>query len=221
MTKDKVISIVIADDHLFFREGLVNVIRSNDRLEIVGIAGDGKELLEIIEEKKPALAIVDIGMPVMNGIEATKAIASLQHKTAVIALTMHTEEAVVYRMLEAGAKGYLEKNISKEELFIAIESVIDHDQFYFPESSTISMFRLMKKLSFKPYPKPTLVFSERELEVISLVCQDFSSKEIASTLSLSNRTIESHRVNIMQKMNVKSVAGMVAYAYTHGLVQFK
>lgn len=220
MVNSNTISVVIADDHLFFREGLVNVIMSNKRLEILGIAGNGKELIELVEEKKPALAIVDIGMPVINGIEAAKAIAAMQHKTAVIALTMHTEETVVYRMLEAGAKGYLEKNISEEELFIAIESVIDHDQFYFPESSTISMFRLMKKFSFKPYPKPAITFSERELEVISLVCQDFSSKEIASSLSLSNRTIESHRVNIMQKMNVKSVAGMVAYAYTQGLVQF-
>ncbi len=220
MPNSKPISVVIADDHLFFREGLVNVIKLKNRLNIVGVAGNGKELIALVEEKKPTLAIVDIGMPVMNGIEATKAIVAMQHKTAVIALTMHTEEAVVYRMLEAGAKGYLEKNISKEELFIAIESVVDHDQFYFPESSTISMFRLMKKLSFKPYPKPAILFSEREIEVISLVCQDFSSKEIASSLSLSNRTIESHRVNIMQKMNVKSVAGMVAYAYTHGLVQF-
>jgi DNA-binding NarL/FixJ family response regulator len=194
------------------------VLKSKKRFEVVGIAGNGRELIELVTEHKPTLAIVDIGMPIMNGIEATKMIAGMDHKTAVIALSMHTEEAVIFKMLEAGAKGYLEKNISKEELFIAIESVVDNDQFYFPESSTTSMFRLMKKLSFSPYPKPSVLFSERELEVVSLVCQDFSSKEIASSLSLSNRTIESHRVNIMQKMNVKSVAGMVAFAYTNGLV---
>lgn len=194
------------------------MLKSKKRFEVVGIAGNGRELIELVTEHKPTLAIVDIGMPIMNGIEATKMIAGMDHKTAVIALSMHTEEAVIFKMLEAGAKGYLEKNISKEELFIAIESVVDNDQFYFPESSTTSMFRLMKKLSFSPYPKPSVLFSERELEVVSLVCQDFSSKEIASSLSLSNRTIESHRVNIMQKMNVKSVAGMVAFAYTNGLV---
>jgi DNA-binding NarL/FixJ family response regulator len=220
MPNRKVISIVIADDHLFFREGLINVIKSNKRLQIVGVAGTGKELIDLVAEQKPMLAIVDIGMPMMNGIEATKVITGMEHKTSVIALTMHTEEAVIYKMLEAGAKGYLEKNISKEELFLAIESIVDHDQFYFPESSTTSMFRLMKRLAFNPYPKPTILFSDRELEVLQLVCQDFSSKEIANSLSLSNRTIETHRVNIMQKMNVKSVAGMVAYAYTQGLVQF-
>ena len=220
MPNRKVISIVIADDHLFFREGLINVIKSNKRLQIVGVAGTGKELIDLVAEQKPTLAIVDIGMPLMNGIEATKIIAGMEHKTLVIALSMHTEEAVIFKMLEAGAKGYLEKNISKEELFISIESVVDHDQFYFPESSTTSMFRLMKRLAFNPYPKPTVLFSDRELEVLKLVCQDFSSKEIANSLSLSNRTIETHRVNVMQKMNVKSVAGMVAYAYTQGLVQF-
>ena len=218
MPNSPIIRIVVADDHLFFREGLINVLKSKKRFEVVGIAGNGKELIELVTEHKPNLAIVDITMPIMNGIEATKMIAGMDHKTAVIALSMHTEEAVIFKMLEAGAKGYLEKNISKEELFIAIESVVDNDQFYFPESSTTSMFRLMKKLSFSPYPKPSVLFSERELEVVSLVCQDFSSKEIASSLSLSNRTIESHRVNIMQKMNVKSVAGMVAFAYTNGLI---
>ena len=218
MPNSPIIRIVVADDHLFFREGLINVLKSKKRFEVVGIAGNGKELIELVTEHKPNLAIVDITMPIMNGIEATKMIAGMDHKTAVIALSMHTEEAVIFKMLEAGAKGYLEKNISKEELFIAIESVVDNDQFYFPESSTTSMFRLMKKLSFSPYPKPSVLFSERELEVVYLVCQDFSSKEIASSLSLSNRTIESHRVNIMQKMNVKSVAGMVAFAYTKGLV---
>ena len=218
MPNSPIISIVVADDHLFFREGLINVLKSKKRFEVVGIAGNGKELIELVTEHKPTLAIVDIGMPIMNGIEATKMIAGMDHKTAVIALSMHTEEAVIFKMLEAGAKGYLEKNISKEELFIAIECVVDNNQFYFPESSTTSMFRLMKKLSFSPYPKPTVLFSDRELEVILLVCQDFSSKEIASSLSLSNRTIETHRVNIMQKMNVKSVAGMVAFAYTNGFV---
>ena len=218
MPNSPIISIVVADDHLFFREGLINVLKSKKRFEVVGIAGNGKELIELVTEHKPTLAIVDIGMPIMNGIEATKMIMAMEYKTEVIALSMHTEEAIIFKMLEAGAKGYLEKNISKEELFIAIESVIDYNQFYFPESSTTSMFRLMKKLSFSPYPKPSVLFSERELEVVSLVCQDFSSKEIASSLSLSNRTIETHRVNIMQKMNVKSVAGMVAFAYTNGLV---
>ena len=118
MPNSPIISSVVADDHLFFREGRINVLKSKKRFEVVGIAGNGKELIELVTEHKPTLAIVDIGMPIMNGIEATKMIAGMDHKTAVIALSMHTEEAVIFKMLEAGAKGYLEKNISKEEMQI-------------------------------------------------------------------------------------------------------
>lgn len=212
------ISIIVADDHVFFRDGLVATLGQNERFFVLDEVGNGDELLERVKKLKPHLIITDITMPGMNGIEVAKEIKESGLPTRVIALSMHTEEPVIIRMLQAGAMGYLDKTTSKEELFAAIESVVDHDRVYFPESTSLLMFRLMKKAEMMPYKKNQLIFSDRELEVIRLVCEDYSSKEIASKLHLSHRTIESHRVNVMEKMNVKSVAGLVAYAYTNGLV---
>lgn len=213
------ISIVVADDHVFFREGLVATLKKNPAYLVLGEAGTGEQLLELAYTHQPDLVITDIGMPGMNGIQATQKIKENCPQTRVIALSMHTEEPVIINMLQAGAMGYLEKNISGEELNKAIESVVQHNQVYFPESTSMAMFRLLGRSSFKPYPRPKILFSEREMEVIDLVCKDFSSKEIADQLHLSNRTIESHRINVMEKMNVKSVAGLVAFAYSNGLTK--
>lgn len=212
------ISIIVADDHTFFRDGLVATLNQHERFFVLCGVGNGNDLLDQVKKLQPDLVITDITMPGMNGIEVTREIVQSGLHTRVITLSIHTEETIIIKMLQAGAMGYLDKTISKEELINAIESVVDHGQVYFPESTSLSMFRLMKKAEMMPYKKNALIFSERELEVIRLVCEDFSSKEIASKLHLSNRTIETHRVNVMEKMNVKSVAGLVAYAYTNGLV---
>lgn len=213
------ISIIVADDHVFFREGLVATLRLSERITVLAEAGNGEDLLRLVNQHKPDLVITDITMPGMDGIEVTRQITQSGLPTRVIALSMHSEEPVIIRMLQAGALGYLDKTVSKEELMMAIESVVDDNRAYFPESTSLSMFRLMRRAEMRPFKKPEVFFSERELEVIRLVCEDYSSKEIANKLHLSHRTIESHRVNVMEKMNVKSVAGLVAYAYTNGLVK--
>jgi DNA-binding NarL/FixJ family response regulator len=218
MNTQQAISVVVADDHVFFRDGLVATLQKNPAYSVVGQAGTGEALIEQVTNHRPNLVITDIGMPNTNGIQATQQIKALYPETKVIALSMHNEEQVIIHMLQAGAMGYLEKNISRHELDAAIDSVVNHDQVYFPESTSMTMFRLLKRASMKPFPRPEILFSPREMEVIDLVCKDYSSKEIADQLHLSNRTIESHRNNIMEKMNVKSVAGLVAFAYTNGLV---
>lgn len=218
MSTDQPISIVVADDHLFFLDGLVATLLKNPSYSVVGEAGTGEALIEQVTNHRPNLVITDITMPGMNGIRATQKLKESFPETKVIALSMHNEEQVIIQMLQAGAKGYLEKNISRQELDAAIDSVVNHGQVYFPESTSMTMFRLLKRASMKPFPRPEILFSPREMEVIELVCRDYSSKEIADQLYLSNRTIESHRNNIMEKMNVKSVAGLVAFAYTNGLI---
>lgn len=217
--KNNQISIVIADDHSFFREGLVKVLNMTGMVNIVGEACNGEELVELTQQLDPDLLIVDIGMPILNGIDAVTQIKKNGLRARVIALSMHSEDAIIIKMLEAGAMGYLDKNTSKEELFEAIDSVVVHNRVYFPASTNTHMLDLLTTSSYKPFPDESLVFTERELEVIKLVCEEFSNKEIASQLQLSQRTVETHRVRIMERMNVKSVAGLVAYAYSNGLIK--
>ncbi len=217
--KNNQISIVIADDHSFFREGLVKVLTMTGMVQIIGEASNGQELVNLTQQLDPDLLIVDIGMPVLNGIDAVKKIKELGLRARVIALSMHSEDAIIIKMLEAGAMGYLDKNTTKEELFEAIDSVVAHNRVYFPASTNSHMLDLLTTSTYKPYPNEKLVFTDRELEVIQLVCLEFSNKEIANQLQLSQRTIETHRVRIMERMNVKSVAGLVAYAYSNALVK--
>ncbi len=217
--KNNQISIVIADDHSFFREGLVKVLHMTGMVQVVGEASNGQELVDLALQLDPDLLIVDIGMPVLNGIDAVKKIREQGLRARVIALSMHSEDAIIIKMLEAGAMGYLDKNTSKEELFEAIDSVVSHNRVYFPASTNAHMLDLLSTSTYKPFPDEALVFTDRELEVIHLVCLEFSNKEIANQLQLSQRTIETHRVRIMERMNVKSVAGLVAYAYSNGLIK--
>ncbi len=217
--KNNKISIVIADDHSFFREGLVKVLHMTGMVQVVGEASNGQELVDLAQQLDPDLLIVDIGMPILNGIDAVRKIREQGLRARVIALSMHSEDAIMIKMLEAGAMGYLDKNTSKEELFEAIDSVVSHSRVYFPASTNAHMLDLLSTSTYKPFPDEALVFTDRELEVIQLVCLEFSNKEIANQLQLSQRTIETHRVRIMERMNVKSVAGLVAYAYSNGLMK--
>ncbi len=214
------ITIIIADDHPFYREGLLNVLHSNKRFKVIAEASNGQELINLAMEHEPDILIVDIGMPIINGIDAIKKITSIGLITRSIALSMHSEDTVMLQMLNAGCMGYLDKNTSKEELFEAIDSVVIHDRVYFPASTNSHMMELLSTSDYKPYPEPILDFTDRETEVINLVCRDFNSKEIADKLNLGHRTIESHRARIMERMNVKSVAGLVAYAYSNKIVGF-
>lgn len=211
------ITIVIADDHTFFREGLVKVLQMGSRFTIVGEAANGEELVALATEFAPDLLIVDINMPILNGIEAVKQINHLGINCKVIALSMHNEDSILAKMLEAGAMSILDKNTSRDQLYEAIEAVVVHKRLYFSAASNAKMLALLKTTTFNGNASNAGTFSERELEVINLVCRDFSNKMIADKLDISPRTVESHRMRIMEKMNVKSVAGLVAFAFSHNL----
>jgi DNA-binding NarL/FixJ family response regulator len=218
MEKFKVITIVIADDHAFFREGLAKVINANKKFKVVGAAANGVELVALAQQLIPDLLIVDISMPELNGIHAVKQIMELKIPTKVIALSMHNEDSIILQILNAGAMGFLDKNTSKDEMYEAIESVYIHNRVYFPESTNRHMMDLLRSSAYKPYPEKQIEFTDRELEVIKMVCKDFTSKEIGAKLDLSPRTVDTHRLRIMERMNVKSVAGLVAYAYSQGII---
>jgi len=221
MNPEVPISIIVADDHGFFRSGLVLALHRIPRHKVVAEVEDGEALIEQANLLKPDLLIVDIGMPKLDGITATRLLKNSAFKGEIIGLSMHTEEQIILEMLQAGALGYLEKNVGKTELYEAIETVVKDKRLYFPSSTSERLLRLMTESGFQPYPQIKTFFTPREIEVIELTCSDFTNKEIAAQLDLSKRTIETHKVRIMEKMQVKSVAGLVAYAYTHGLIQIK
>jgi DNA-binding NarL/FixJ family response regulator len=218
MDTNKQITVVIADDHTFFREGLSKVLQANKKIKVLALATNGVELIEFAKQYTPDVLIVDIAMPHLDGIKAVKEITRLGIRSKVIALSMHTEDSIILQMLDAGAMGFLDKNTSKKEMYEAIDSVLIHNSVYFPESTNAYMIELLTSSSYKPYPQKCVVFTPREQEVIQMICKDFTTKEIGVKLDLSPRTIDTHRVRIMEKMNVKSVAGLVAYAYSKGII---
>lgn len=223
------VKVLIADDHPIFRDGfkiLLNKLEPGS-VHLSGEAGDGKELVERVFNLQPHIVITDIQMPVMDGIEATKRIKALSPQTEVIALSMFNEEHLVLDMLEAGASGYLLKNTSKTELEQAIRTVMDGGVYFAPETS-VHLAKTIKQSAEKQNAGKQIVrienrsrkpkLSERELEIIYLLCKGKTNKEIASELYLSPRTIESHREHLYEKTATKSAVALAIYAIKHGIV---
>jgi len=214
----KKIKIAIADDDVFFSSELEKLLSQHPNYVVVSLAINGQELIEQIASFNPDLAIVDIAMPVMDGIEATRIIEEAYPETKVIAFCMQVDDPFVISMMQAGALSYILKTINRAAIFEAINLVFLQGRIHFPATAPKSMINLFIKGNYEPLEKLIAFFSEREIEVIGLVCNDLTIKEIADVLRLSPRTVESHRTRIMRKMKVKSVAGMVAYAFKNNLL---
>ena len=211
------IRVVIADDHEIFREGLDVLFKKQNDIELVGEAVNGKQLIEITERLLPDIVLTDIKMPVMDGIQATKIITEKFPQVGVIALSMFEDENLIVDMLEAGARGYLIKNAHKHEVIASIKAVHNQES-YFCNYTSMKLAKLIGRSRFNLLKDPMrLEFSEKEKEVIQLICEEFSNKEISSKLHLSIRTIEGYREKILEKMKVKNSAGIVVYAIKHGI----
>ncbi|RYG06263.1 MAG: response regulator transcription factor [Chitinophagaceae bacterium] len=211
------IRIVMADDHEIFRDGFRLMISRQEDIQLVGEAGDGKELVELVATLKPDVVVTDIKMPRMDGIEAAKTILQNHPDIGVIGLSMFDEEDLIIDMLEAGAKGYLLKNADKHEVAEAIRTVYQEEPYYCKHTSA-RLAQMIAKSKFNPYKKNKKIeFSEREIEIIRLICQELTNKEIADQLFLSIRTVEGYRLKIQEKMNVKNSIGLVIYAIRNNL----
>jgi DNA-binding NarL/FixJ family response regulator len=198
-----------------FREGMHLLLDKQKELEITGEAGNGKELLDSVRQHRPDVVITDIEMPVMNGIEATKEIKKEFPETGVIALTMYGDDYLIEDMLEAGANGYLLKNTTSEELVTAVKTV--HEGYpYFCNATSLRLSKLIAKNKILQDQKKA-DFSEKEIEIIQLICEQYASKEIADKTSLAHRTVEKYRDHIMQKTGSRNVVGIVIYAIKHGI----
>ena len=211
------IRIVIADDHEIFRDGFKLMMKKQSEIEILAEAGNGRELLDLTHQHLPDVVVTDIKMPLMDGIEATKQIKAKHPEIEVVALSMFDEENLVIDMLEAGARGYLLKNTHKEEVVQAVTAVYKKETYFCKQTST-KLAQMIAKSRFTPYkPVKKPGFNDRELEIIKLICQEFSNKEIANKLSMSIRTVEGYREKILEKIEAKNVAGLVVYAIKNNI----
>ena len=213
------ITLLIADDHEIFRDGLALMLSKQEDITLIAQAENGKELIELTEKHQPDVILTDIKMPRMDGIEATRILAQKFPDLKIIALSMFDEENLIVEMLESGAKGYLLKNADKNEIVEAITSVYEDKAFYCKGTSA-RLASMIVKSKFNPYKKqePT-VFSDREKEIIKLICQQYTAQEIGEKLFLSKRTVEGYRIKILEKMNVKNTAGMVVFALKHNFIK--
>jgi len=211
------IKVLIADDHQLFREGLVNLISSAPDIEVIAEAKDGKEATEKTKTLKPDVILIDIGMPEMNGIEATRILKKQQPQVKVIAVSMHSDRQFVKGILEAGADGYLLKNCTYRQLIEAIQSVVEGKKYLSDD---------ITEMVIKGYLDPAeevsdnqSELSERELEILKLYAEGKSTREISEKLFISVKTVGTHKQHIFEKLGLRSNADMVKYAIKEGLIQ--
>lgn len=211
------IKVVIADDHEIFRDGMRIMLQKQPAIQLVGEAGDGRELIEQVKSLQPDIVISDVKMPRMDGAAATRHLVEHYPHVGIIALTMFDEEDLIIDMLEAGAKGYLLKNADKNEIVDAIKSVYDQQPYYCRHTSH-KLAEMVAKSKFNPHRnhiKPE--FNERELEIVRFICDGLTSKQIGERIFLSVRTVEGLRMKILEKMDVKNTAGIIIYAIKNNL----
>lgn len=213
------IRIGIADDHAIFREGFKVLLKNQTELELVCEAENGEQLLEFTEQEQPDVVIVDIKMPVMDGIEVCKQIKKKFPDIKVIALSMFNDDNLIVDMLEAGARGYLLKNTNKAELLLAVRTVY-RGSTYYCDATSLKLTKMIAESKFNPYKRhPVKKFTGREIDIIRLICEQQTNKEIAHNLGLSIRTVESHRENIQEKTGAKNMIGVAVYAIKHGIYE--
>lgn len=205
--------IVIADDHTLVRAGLTTLMARMQDMEVVGEAGDGREALKLVRDLQPDIALLDIAMPGLNGLEAAERIHNDAPKTKVIILSMHAKEEYVAQALKAGASGYLLKDAATTELDLALK-VVAQGQFYL--SPSIS--RQVVDSYLHGGPTGLDLLTPRQREILQLVAEGKSTREIAELLHLSVKTVETHRAQLMDRLDIHDVAGLVRYALNKGLI---
>lgn len=210
------IRVIIADDHHLFREGLVTLLSESTDIEVVAEVENGKEAIEKSKELIPDIVIMDIGMPVLNGFEATIELLIELPKLKVIALSMHSDKQYIKGMLEAGASGYLFKNCSFKELIEAIHVVFSGNQYLSPQITETILTDYLKKKEMIPDVGPEL--TQRESEILKLISEGKQTGEISKMLFVSVKTISTHRQHLLEKLNLKTTADLVKYAIKKGII---
>lgn len=207
------INLLIVDDHQIVIDGLKALLSDYEGVSMKGEARNGREALDMLEILKVDVILLDLDMPLMGGVDFMKELAKTKHNVRVIVLTMHDEKAMIRSLLDLGAHGYLLKNSSRDELIMAIEGVMDGKQHLSEEVHTV-LLTPDKDLRSGKFAELT----EREVEILKCVAEGLSNKEIGDKLFISPRTVDTHRTNVMQKLELHNVAGMVRFAIQNGLL---
>jgi two-component system response regulator DegU len=212
------IKIIVADDHTLFRKAFVKLLREFQSIKAIREASHGKELLELVKKEIPDVVILDLEMPEMDGIKACRRLVSGYPEVKIIVLSIHDSKAYINHMLQVGAHAFLSKKVEPEELEKAIDSVIDKGVYR--NEMMNAAIRQQESFRGRParFPNEKVALSEREQTVVLLVCKQFTNRQIASELSLSENTIRNHKVRIMRKTGTKNTAGLVHFAFENGLI---
>ena len=214
----KKIRILLADDHNIMRRGLRLLLERQPGFEVVGEAADGRQAMEGAEATKPDVVVLDIAMPHMSGIEAAQRIRALIPQAAIVILSMHSDEGYVLRALKAGAKGYLLKDSAENDLIEAIRAVSEGKAFFSPEISKILVEDYVRDMRKRGAEDSYELLTSREREILQLLAEGKSNKDIATLLNLSLYTVETHRRNLQDKLNLHSVAELILYAVRKGII---
>lgn len=211
------IRVLIVENHTIVRQGLRRLLEERG-VSVVGEAEDGRSGYTLAVESRPDVVIMDIGLPLLGGIEATRRIRKELPDTKIIMLTIHSEESYVYQSLEAGANGYLVKDTAADDMLNAIDAVLKGETYLSQNFSPKILQRYRKMMSSGKSADTFSMLTNREREILQLIAEGYTSKEIAGMLFISIKTVENHRANIMSKLEIHDTAGLVRYAIRIGLV---
>ncbi|MGH9663006.1 MAG: response regulator [Bryobacteraceae bacterium] len=213
------IRILLADDHTIIRSGLRLLLEQQPDFKVVAEAGDGREAVELAVKFHPEVAVLDIGMPQLNGIEAVAQIVSREPRTQPVILSMHADEGYVLRALKAGARAYILKNSAEADLIRAVRTVADGKSFFSPAIGKVLLEDYVRQIRDKEVEDSYDLLTPREREILQLLAEGRSNKEAANILNLSLYTVETHRGNILQKLNLHGVPELILYAVRKGIIQ--
>ncbi len=211
---DKKTKIFIVDDHFMFLEGLQSLLGGEQTFDIIGVGSNGKEAIDFLDNCNADIVITDISMPGVDGFELVKEIQKRWPAISILVLSMHSEPTIISKLIQQNINGYLLKNAEKEELLKAIRLLAQGENYFSEDVKRIYMENSFNKKKDDYQPE----LSRREIEVLKLIVEEYTAKEIAEVLCISQHTVESHRKNIFSKLNVKNVAGVVKYAIENNLI---
>lgn len=212
------IKVTIADDHRMVSDGIKTILENSKQIRVIDVLTDGASLLRSLSIVEPDVILMDIDMPVMNGLEAMQEIRKKYPMQKVIVLTMHEEKALVKKFNDLGAKGFLLKNSDQDELLMAIKKVNEGGYYYSAALTHNLINNKSQSFSTDAYDEKKALLTDRESEILKLIAEGYSNKEIGEKLFISHRTVDTHRTNLMNKLEVSNIAGLIRYAIKNGFI---